>query len=103
MGYEAGREEMKAFIYVHELIENSGGIWLGCPDEKVVRDSYTEGETGTEVIALVKLSDAEARIEELETVLSKFVNWTTNEAGTKSLGDDVELWELAEKVLENKQ
>lgn len=44
----------------------------------------------------------EARIDELEAVLSKFVNWTTNEAGTISLGDDVELWELAEKVLENK-
>ena len=42
------------------------------------------------------------RIKELEAVLSKFVNWTTNEAGTKALGDDVELWELAEKVLENK-
>jgi len=92
---------MNPFIYVHELIENGGGIWLGCPSEDVVRQAYTEGETGKEVIALVKASEAEARIEELEAVLSKFVNWTTDKAGTKSIGDDVELWELAEKVLEN--
>lgn len=62
---------MKPFIYVHELIENSGGIWIGCPSEDVVRKSHTEGETGEEVIALVKLSDAQARIEELETELEK--------------------------------
>lgn len=62
---------MKPFIYVHELIENSGGIWIGCPSEDVVRKSHTEGETGEEVIALVKLSDVEARIEELEEILKK--------------------------------
>jgi len=62
---------MKPFIYVHELLSNSGGIWIGCTDEKCVRDSYEEGETGQEVIALVKLSDVDTRIEELEALVER--------------------------------
>lgn len=64
---------MKPFIYVHELLSNSGGIWLGCDDESAVRLAYMEGETGSEVIALVKQTDVEARIEELEEMLSRLV------------------------------
>lgn len=45
---------MKPFIYTHELIDNKAGIWIGCNDEQAVRDSHTEGETGTEVVALYK-------------------------------------------------
>lgn len=45
---------MKPFIYAHELIDNPCGIWIGCADEKVVRDSHTDGETGTEIVALYK-------------------------------------------------
>ncbi|WP_391557170.1 hypothetical protein [Robertmurraya sp.] len=93
---------MKPFIYVHELIENSGGSWIGCPSEDVVHKSHTEGETGEEVIALVKLSDAQARIEELEEALKGFVNWERTQH-IESLFDDHELWKRAEQVLENKQ
>jgi hypothetical protein len=42
------------------------------------------------------------RVEELEEVLSAFVNWKTNDEGTLSLVDDEELWKRAEQVLENK-
>jgi len=47
--------EPEVFIHVHELIENGGGIWMGSPDAEVVIKSRTEGETGTEVFALVRL------------------------------------------------
>lgn len=48
---------MKPFIYAHELIENTAGIWIGCNDEASVHGSYTEGETGKEVVALYHEKD----------------------------------------------
>lgn len=72
-------------------------------EDRLLDEAETRMLAEAELHNVVELSlKANARIEELEAVLSKFVNWTMNEAGTISLGDDVELWELAEKVLENK-
>lgn len=42
------------------------------------------------------------RIAVLEEALSAFVNWKTDEKGTKSLLDDDELWANAEAALFNK-
>lgn len=71
-------------------------------EEKWEMVAYKLGHRDARHAAAELSLKAEAQIEELEAVLGKFVNWTTNEAGTKSIGEDVELWELAEKVLENK-
>lgn len=49
--------EPEVFLHVHELLGNGGGVWLGNSSEDIVRKSYDEGETGEEVIALVRLSD----------------------------------------------
>lgn len=48
--------EPGVFLHVHELLENGGGTWLGCSSEEIVRKVLDE-ETGTEVIALIRLSD----------------------------------------------
>lgn len=45
---------------------------------------------------------AEARIEELEAILERFVTWQTDEEAKASLLDDDELWLKAEEVLNNK-
>ena len=42
------------------------------------------------------------RIAVLQKALSAFVNWKTDEKGTKSLLDDDELWANAEAALINK-
>lgn len=39
-------------LYVHELIGNNGGIFLGCDNLDVVKKSHTDGETGEEIITL---------------------------------------------------
>lgn len=49
--------EPEVFLYVHELLDNNGGVWLGNSSEEVVRKSHDEGVTGEEVIAMVRLSD----------------------------------------------
>jgi hypothetical protein len=49
--------EPEVFLHVHELLSNSAGIWLGCADEDIVRKSHDEGETGTDIVALVRLVD----------------------------------------------
>lgn len=45
---------MKPFIYVHELLSNNAGVWIGCDDREIVEKSHVEGETGKDVIALYK-------------------------------------------------
>lgn len=49
--------EPEVFLHVHELLGNGGGVWLGNSSEEVVRNGYDEGETGEEVVALVRLTD----------------------------------------------
>ena len=49
--------EPEVFLHVHELLSNGGGVWLGSSSEENVRKSHDEGETGADVIALVRLSD----------------------------------------------
>lgn len=82
---------------------DSGKYEVHAADDGSSLVAYRHGEFWQNMIGDNLTSAMLHRIDELEAVLSRFVNWTTNEAGTKSLGDDVELWELAEKVLENKQ
>jgi hypothetical protein len=41
------------------------------------------------------------RIDELESVLKDFVDWTTDSTGTLALVDDQTLWERTENVLTN--
>jgi hypothetical protein len=77
---------MKPFIYVHELLENGGGIWLGCDDEAVVRSAYDKGEIGEEVITLVKLSDAQAVLDKLEILLEK----VQCDAGFRNLDENLQ-------------
>lgn len=45
---------------------------------------------------------AQARIEELEEVLTAFVTWETDAEGKLSMLDDDELWLKAEEVLNKK-
>lgn len=54
--------EPEVFLHVHELLSNGGGVWLGNSSEEIVRQSHDEGETGEEVIALVRLSDHRERV-----------------------------------------
>lgn len=63
--------EPEVFIHVHELIENGGGIWMGSPDAEVVVKSRTEGETGTEVIALIRLDDHRKHVAPLMAEIEK--------------------------------
>lgn len=58
-------DEPEVFLHVHELIGNGGGIWLGCSDEETVRKGYDEGETGTEIVALVRLVDHREHVSKL--------------------------------------
>lgn len=58
---------MKPFIYAHELL-NPGGIWLGCDDEKSVRDAYTEGETGCDIIALYHENDYKDQVDKVNVL-----------------------------------
>lgn len=39
-------------LYAHELIENGGGVWLGCIEKGICEQSYVEGETGDVIIEL---------------------------------------------------
>jgi len=54
--------EPEVFLHVHELLSNGGGVWLGNSSEDIVRKAHDEGETGEEVIALVRLTDHRQRI-----------------------------------------
>jgi hypothetical protein len=49
--------EPEVFLHVHELLSNGGGVWLGNSSEEIVRKNHDDGETGPDVIALVRLSD----------------------------------------------
>lgn len=47
----------KPFGYFHELLNHEGkgnGVWVGCSDRTAVEQSYTEGETGREIVALYR-------------------------------------------------
>jgi len=81
---------------------DSGKYEVHAADDGSLLVAYRHGELWQNMIGDNLTAAMLHRVEELEAVLNKFVNWTTNEAGTKALGDDVDLWELAEKVLENK-
>jgi hypothetical protein len=59
--------EPEVFIHVHELIGSGGGIWLGTSNEDDVRKAYDEGETGTEIVALVRLGDHRQHVSKLLT------------------------------------
>lgn len=51
------------FGYFHQLLDHEGqgnGIWMGCAKRAVVEQSYTEGETGREIVALYAASAAGA-------------------------------------------
>lgn len=54
---EGDGTEPEVFLHAHELLLNGGGVWLGNSSEDLVRQGYDEGETGEEVVALVRLSD----------------------------------------------
>lgn len=47
-------------LYVHELLSNGGGIWLGCPEKDVVEKASDPGETGDVVLHMVTLEAARA-------------------------------------------
>jgi hypothetical protein len=57
--------EPEVFIHVHELIGSGGGIWLGSSNEDDVRKAYDEGETGTEIVSLVRLGDHREHVSKL--------------------------------------
>ena len=49
--------EPEVFLHVHELLSNGGGVWLGNSSEENVRKAHDEGETGPDVIALMRVLD----------------------------------------------
>jgi hypothetical protein len=49
--------EPEVFLHVQELLSNGGGVWLGNSSEEIVRKCHDDGETGPDVIAVVRLSD----------------------------------------------
>lgn len=63
---------MKPTLYAHELL-GKGGIWLACDSEEDMVNSYVEGKTGKEILALVKLSEVESRIQQLEEMLRWYI------------------------------
>lgn len=64
--------------------------------------SYKVGHRDARHAAAELSLKADARIEELEAILERFVTWQTDEEGKASLLDDDELWLKAEEVLNNK-
>lgn len=60
---------------------------------------YKLGHSDAIKEAALLTKNHEKRVQELEEILKAFVNWATDETGTKSLLDDEELWSRAEKIL----
>jgi len=51
-------------LYVHELICNNGGIFLGCSNLDVVKQAHTDGETSEKIDTLFLESSVRAIQEE---------------------------------------
>lgn len=65
-------------------------------------DVYNLGHAAA-IKSVLSISDSyDNRIKELEDALKAFVDWQTNESGSKSITDDDQLWNNAENVLKNK-
>lgn len=64
--------------------------------------AYKEGHRDARHAAAELSLKVEARIEELEAILERFITWQTDEEGKASLLDDDEFWLKAEEVLNNK-
>jgi hypothetical protein len=51
-------------LYVHELIYNKGGVFLGCSNLDVVKQAHVDGETSEKIDALFSESSVRAIQEE---------------------------------------
>lgn len=73
-------------FYAHELIANNtqpggfDGIWLGCYDYDVLKQSHVEGETGAEIREFVELKARDVqwqqRITAMEAALADIGQYT---------------------------